>query len=470
VRVSIPGTNESREAVIANSIPQTSAVKISKAKLTVTYDGPPKFVAVAGAKGLMYATNTTSPVIRVDGDKSCWCVDNGIWFTAKEPTGPWVVATGVPAIIYTIPASNPLHYVTYVRVYGTGEGVVYVGYTPGYFGTCVSSDGVVVYGTGYYYPAYVGTVYVGYPPTYGYGAGFACGTMSGFAFGFTAGAMIGGCWSQPYWGPCYGGGYYGNIDINSSNVYRNRAGGTTSVNRSYEYDPWTGKSKSKGSFSSFNPYSNRASVGGYETKYNRQNNEFDAKRGGATYDADTGIARAAGSKYSGDFDEGTRTLTRGAAEYNENTGVVKGGGSKTHVDADKGTIDRETGQFRYNTNTDTGIARKGDDVYVGKDDNVYRRTDEGWQHKTDNGWEDAQRDPNRSAQTRDLDRQRESRQVGNQRVDNYQRAGAYQSSGASRSATPSRGSAPSRGAAPSRGSGGGFRGGGGAGRGGGGRR
>ena len=55
-------------------------------------------------------------------------------------------------VIYSIPPSSPLHYFTYVYVYGYTPSVVYVGYTPGYYGTAVSSNGVVVYGTGYYYP------------------------------------------------------------------------------------------------------------------------------------------------------------------------------------------------------------------------------------------------------------------------------------------------------------------------------
>ena len=67
----------------------------------------------------------------------------------------------VPPVIYTIPPSSPLHYVTYVQVYGYTPSVVYVGYTPGYYGTVVSSDGVVVYGTGYYYPPYIGPTVVG---------------------------------------------------------------------------------------------------------------------------------------------------------------------------------------------------------------------------------------------------------------------------------------------------------------------
>ena len=144
---------------------------------------------------------------------------------------------------------------------------------------------------------------------YGYGAGFACGTASGFAFGFTAGAMIGWCWSQPYWGPYYGYGY-SHIDINSSNVYHNARGGTTTVNRHYEYDPWENKAKASGNFSSFNPYTNRTTTGGYKGSYDYDNNEYSMKRKGATYDADTGIARAAGSKVTGDLDEGSQTVTR----------------------------------------------------------------------------------------------------------------------------------------------------------------
>ena len=433
VLVSVPGTPQAREAAIANSIPQTAAVKISQSKLTVTYDGKPQFKPIEGVKGLTYATNTSLPVIFVEGDKTYWCVENGVWFTAGQPTGPWSVATAVPGILYTIPVSSPLHYVTYVKIYGTGPDVVYVGYTPGYMGTVVSPDGVVVYGTGYYYPAYVGTVYVGYPPTYGYGAGFAYGSASGFAFGFTAGVAIGGCWGHPHWGPYYGYGYgYNHIDINSSNVYHNARGGTTYTNRHYEYDPWENKAKASGNFSSFNPYTNRTTTGGYKGKIDYDNNEYSMKRGAKTYDADTGIARAAGSKVTGDLDEGTQTVTRGRATYNENTGVVKGGGSQVHTDLDNpGNNEIETGKFRYNTNTDTGVAKKGDDLYVGKDDSVYRRNEDGWQQQTDDGWQDVQRDPSKAPETRSLDQQRQSRQTGEQRVNNYQRAGAYQSSGGS---------------------------------------
>jgi hypothetical protein len=135
------------------------------------------------------------------------------------------VAAAVPAVIYTIPPSSPLHYVTYVRIYGSTPTVVYVGYTPGYYGTVLSSDGVVVYGTGYYYPPYIGPYYY-YPPpyyTYGYGAGFTVGLFFGFAMG-------GGGWYGPC---CYGGGggvyvsHHTNINVNNS--YNRWGGKSTSI-------------------------------------------------------------------------------------------------------------------------------------------------------------------------------------------------------------------------------------------------
>ena len=49
---------------------------------------------------------------------SFYAVESGVWFTASRLTGPWIVAQNVPSVIYSIPASSPLHYVTYVHVYG----------------------------------------------------------------------------------------------------------------------------------------------------------------------------------------------------------------------------------------------------------------------------------------------------------------------------------------------------------------
>jgi hypothetical protein len=113
------------------------------------------------------------------------------------------VATSVPAVIYTIPASSPLHYVTYAYVYGSTPDVVYTGYTPGYLGTVVAPGPSVVFGTGYVYPGWVDTLWFPAPVTWGWGPfdlGFGVDIFTGFEFGFAVG---------PYWGWHRGLGWHG---------------------------------------------------------------------------------------------------------------------------------------------------------------------------------------------------------------------------------------------------------------------
>jgi hypothetical protein len=142
VLASVPGTPQAKEAVISNSIPQTATVKRNEAKADVTYDGDPQFQPIAGTP-LRYAINSPVPVIEVDS-QSFFCVINGVWFAATSPEGPWVVADRIPVVIYTIPPSCPIHYVVYVKVYGSTPDVVYVGYTPGYYGALIGIDGTVI--------------------------------------------------------------------------------------------------------------------------------------------------------------------------------------------------------------------------------------------------------------------------------------------------------------------------------------
>jgi uncharacterized protein (TIGR03000 family) len=189
---SVAGTPQAQELRIANRIPQTATIKRSEAKLEVTYDGPPKFAPIAETN-LQYAQNTLTPVIRTAEDRY-YAVENGVWFTAATPTGPWTVADSVPPQIYQIPPSSPLYYVTNVYVYDSTPEAVNVGYTPGYYGTCVAPSGCVVYGTGYPYVPWIGNYWFGQPWTYGWGASFGWwGGGWGFGFGIGAG------W--PWWGP-----------------------------------------------------------------------------------------------------------------------------------------------------------------------------------------------------------------------------------------------------------------------------
>ncbi|MGH8731232.1 MAG: hypothetical protein ACREVF_05915, partial [Burkholderiales bacterium] len=171
VRAAVPGTPQAREAVIANGVPQVATVTRSAASLEITYDGEPLFQPIPGTS-LQSAVNAPVPVIRVS-EESFFALDNGVWFAASSPFGPWSAAIYVPAVIYSIPRSSPLHYVTYVRIYDATSEIVYEGYTPGYVGSYVSSDLVVVYGSGWYYRPWIGTVWYSSPVTWGFGFSIA---------------------------------------------------------------------------------------------------------------------------------------------------------------------------------------------------------------------------------------------------------------------------------------------------------
>lgn len=228
VLASVAGTPQAGEAAISSRIPQTATVART-ATATVSYAGDPVFKPIEGTP-LSYAVNTATPVIKL-ADDAFYSVFNGVWFLAGSATGPWVVADSVPPAIYTIPPSCPIYYATNVCVYGSTPDVVYVGYTPGYFGPCLSPDGVVVFGTGFWYPPYIDAdVWIGPPLTYGFGAGFACGLATGFAFGLAADHGW-GC--SPWWGPWHGG--WGNVN----NVNFNRNWNNVNVNAHNAYNNWS---------------------------------------------------------------------------------------------------------------------------------------------------------------------------------------------------------------------------------------
>jgi hypothetical protein len=250
VLASVAGTVPAREAAIANSVPQTATVQRSQATLDVKYDGPAKFVPIEGTS-LSYAHNTPVAVIMV-GPSSYYALQNAIWFVGTDPYGPWRAATSVPAVIYTIPASSPVHYVTYVRVYRSTSEVVYTGYTPGYMGTVYAPDGVVVYGTGYYYPAWVGSVWYPAPITYGIGATVAYSTWGGWNVGFGVAYPV----YPPYWGPyaygagfaagmftgmaigaaAWGWGWHGGYNVTVNNVYNHWGSGTVTTRGGNTYN------------------------------------------------------------------------------------------------------------------------------------------------------------------------------------------------------------------------------------------
>ena len=292
VKAAVAGTPQAKEALIANAIPQTAEVKISQTKIDPPkFDGEVKLAPIEGTS-LKYVVNTATPIIQVS-PTSWYAVQDAVWFTASSAGGPWAVATSVPTAIYTIPASSPLHYVTYVRIYETKPDTVYVGYTGGYYGSCVTNS-TVVYGTGYYYPPYVGSVWYGPPATYGVGVGMTytpwTGWTYGFGFGWSWGAVTVG-WgygAYPWWGPVGWGYYYpypyyrpaywgggaawgpwgggavwgpGGWAATSGNVY-SRWGATSAVTRrSGGYNAWTGDAWRNSAGMSYNSRTGNLSAG-----------------------------------------------------------------------------------------------------------------------------------------------------------------------------------------------------------------
>jgi len=210
VRTSVAGTEEAQDALLDLQVPQTAAIMRSATKLEVQYEGDPKFKEIPDTK-VARAENTGHQVLRIDN--VYYAVDNGVWFTSKSATGPWVVADSIPEDeIKKIPPSEPVYNLTHVHVYESTPEVVYVGYTPGYMWS-FPYYGVPIYGTGWYYPPFWwGPIYYPHPFTYGYAPAYSPYYGWGFGFGWTMGMIsIGIAWGG-WWGGYPGfhppGGYY----------------------------------------------------------------------------------------------------------------------------------------------------------------------------------------------------------------------------------------------------------------------
>jgi hypothetical protein len=367
---SVPGTPQAAEAVIANSIPETAAIERAQAQLTVDYVGAPNFVGIAGTS-LAYSVNTAIPVIMVSA-KSYYACQSGVWFTAPSALGPWQVATSVPGAIYTIPPSCPIHYVTYAYVYSSTPTLVYVGYTPGYAGTVVAPGGVVVYGTGYYYPpVVVGTTYVSYPPTYGYGASMAMGAAVGFAFGYAAGANS-SCWCEPHWG-CYSvsSSYsYTHVNVNSTSFYTSY-GTAVHATGSYGYNAYTGTKWASQSASTFNPYTGTSASGSRSAAYNPYTGNAAASKSGSAYNSYSGAAAKGSSSFSGNAYTGNYNANRQGAGYNPTTGNYGAAQTSVSGNAKNGTASVSSSGTVGNTKTGNSASWNNGIMTSDKNGNTY---------------------------------------------------------------------------------------------------
>ncbi len=415
VKASIPGTEQAEEAVVSNSIPQTAKVKRSEARFDPTFDGAPKIEPIAGTQ-LQYVVNASMPIIQIGTPAEYFGVQNAVWFVSSSLEGPWLVATTVPSSIYSIPASSPLHYVTYVKVYDATPDYVIVGYTPGYSGVYVS-NGCIVYGTGYYYNPWIGTMWYGPPVTYGFGVAIAytpwAGWHVGFGFGWSWGVStvaIGWGWGPyPWWGGYGWGAYYpyayhggvvawgprgvgvwgpGYFAGTTGNVY-SRWGSTTAVTRtSGGYNAWTGNAWAGRAGSAYNSRTGVAAAGQRGSVGNVYTGNYASGSRGAAVNTRTGSAVAGRSATVGNAYSGNEVTAR--------QGVARGpdGGTTSY-----GSIRGDEG----------GVARVGNNVYAGHDGNVYRNTGNGWeQHTPGSGWQNSG-----GANASTLDRERSGRINGN---------------------------------------------------------
>ncbi|MBV7483846.1 carbohydrate-binding family V/XII [Bordetella sp. BOR01] len=404
VLASVPGTPQAKEAVIASTIPQTATVSRSKATLHVDYiGGAPKFDRIAGTS-LRYATNTAVPVIQADGGQY-YALSRAVWFTADSAQGPWRVADSVPSAIYGIPPESPLHYVTYVQIYGSTPDSVVVGYTPGYMGLVESPDGTVVYGTGYVYPpVVVDDAWIGYPPTYGYNA--ALDTAAGFAFGF---AMADAWGPEPYWGPYAGFPYARGVDVNQTNVY-GAWGREGTVTRTVGYNDWTGNEWRTAHAQGYNPTTGRGFEGSRGADYNAYSGNYVAGQRDAYRNTGTGVSGASRSGIE-ENDDGQWNAGRQSVRTNSETGrtTVSGTTASGTAGEHDSSVDRRG--VEHDSQTGNSVAWNNGNIYGDHDGHVYQHTaDGGWQQHTASGWQPMQRSDFSSSNVSSyLDGQRQAR-------------------------------------------------------------
>lgn len=336
VLASVAGTDAAKEAILDAQIPQTAEVNRKTTTVNVEYDGDPKFEKVDGTS-MLYAVNSPQTVLKV-GSKF-YCVDNGIWFEAPTAKGVWTVTDTRPEEVEKIEPSSSVYNVKYVYVYESTPEVVYVGYTPGYYG-CYVYGPSVVYGTGFYYNPWYGSYYYPRPVTYGFSMHYNPWTGWGIGFGMYYGPV-----HISFWGGHHGyyGGYYG------CGAYR----------PPYHYHG--------GGY-----YGH----GGYHPGY------YPGYGGG----------NRPGNGSGNRPDYGPRPSTR------PSTGDVRNniyGNNRAGV---KPTVSNRMSASTANSNRSDRVSqRPANNVYTDKSGNVYKKTDKGWEQRTGNDWKNADKTPKRSS-------------------------------------------------------------------------
>jgi hypothetical protein len=356
VLAAVPGTVQAQETVLKAQIPTTATIKRSAAKLTVVYSGPPRFEAIPGTT-ILAAVNTNVQVLKIGA--AYYACENAVWFTSSTPTGPWVLADSIPPVVRTIPPSSPYYNLIYVQVYAVTPATVTYGYTAGYTLGYVSG-GVLVYGTGYYYPPVVIAgpvpIYYPYPYTYAgsvwYNSSTGAWARGGTVYGPYGGAMTHGTYYNPNTGAwAHGAAVYGpNGGAGAWSAYNPSTGSYAHGSASWS----NGSGSANGSF-----YNARTGVSG------------------STNQSWTPYGRSGSSTFSGpnqtvDTRSGSNVNGR-AGGFSSSTGAAGAGYHNNITGSSGGAVKTQNG-----------------DVYAGRDGNVYKRTDDGWSKYNNGSWNPVQ--------------------------------------------------------------------------------
>jgi hypothetical protein len=361
---SVPDTPQAQDAVLKAQIPVTATLQRATAKIAVVYAGAPQFVPIAGTP-ILRAANTSSVVLRIEG-RFYACV-NGAWFVAGSPAGPWVLADAIPPVIKTIPPASVAYPVTYVDVYAATPAAVTYGYTAGYVMGFVST-GVLVYGTGYYYPPYVipGPVPIFFPYPYSY-------------VGHVYYSAATGVWAR-------GGTIYGPYGAATGGRYYNPATGAWAHGGAV-YGPYGGV----GGFSAYNP-----STGSYARGSASWNNGYGTGTA-SFYNANTGRSGSTNQNWSPYGRSGSSTVSGPNQTVHTQSGRNANGAAGSFSSS---TGAQGAGYHNSRTGSNGGAVKTANgDVYAGRDGNVYKHTDDGWQKYDKGSWNQVQKPQNYNRQS-----------------------------------------------------------------------
>jgi hypothetical protein len=373
VLVSVPGTDDAKDAVLMAQVPTTATVDPKAAEQAkVTYTGDPEFKPIEGT-AMQYATNTADKVIKV-GDVYYLCLQ-GVWFMSPSATGPWTTANSVPQEIYTIPPSSPVYNVTYVTQSTTPDGTVQSSYTAGYLGTFITGAAVgaiLASGTGYYYPPYYGYPAGGYPVYHPYAATYGVGayynTYPG-AYGAAKGV----------YGP-YGGAAAGAA-----------------------YNPYTG-TYARGA-TAYGPYGSRSVA----QAYNPYTGTYAATHQGSNAYSSWGQSVVSNGNKS--------AYTQHYSNANGTVGSIQGSQGGAAVGA----------STKYG---DTAAAKTASgNMYATHDGNVYKNTGSGWSSYDNGNWNSVNK--NAQDQAKSYQNSGANQAAAQQQKQNYQRSGSSSSNQAS---------------------------------------